>query len=296
MATAKKPARKAPVKKTKSVSAKATKKTVSKKTVAKAEVTAPKTKTRSAFDVIYDFLRGSILVYAAVAAAVVVFVTMPASKIVLTVQAPDLLADTSGKVLAPASEVLFNLQPQHLLAVMFGLSAVGSLLLATRLKRMYKAGVDNKTSGLRWLIIGITGGISLQFVSLLSGITDAATLKMTAGLVLATVLLSWLAERENAVAGKTKWLAYVSSLVVGVMAWLAVIGSLLGTLIYGSQNFAWYVYAISGVVLLGFIGFAITQYRQIKGLTGDYMSAEQNYWRIDFLYKLAAAAILIAAL
>jgi hypothetical protein len=301
MANAKKSSKKSVAKKPKSVSVRATKKTVTKKAPVKTTVQEttlkPKVKkSRSPMDVINDFMRGSVLIYAALAVAVVAFVTSAASKITLTVQAPDLLTDSSGKVLAPATEVLFNLTPQYWLSAMFGLSALGSLLLATRFRAKYRAGIDNKTSGLRWIVIGLTAGLSLQFVSLLAGVSDLAVLKMTAGLILATALLGWLSERENSVANSPKWLAYVSSLITGFIAWLAILGSLIGTFIYGKENFAWHVYAISAVVLLGFIGFAVVQYRHIKGRSASFLAVEQNYWRVDFLYKLVLAAIVIAAL
>lgn len=296
MATAKKSARKSPVKKSKTASARTTKKSVSKKATVKKSAVTAKTKARSPFDTVQDFLRGSILVYFALAAAVVAFASSAASKITLTVSAPDLLADPGGEVLSSASEFLANLQPQHLLATMLGISAAGSLLLVTQLNRKYRAGVDNKTSGFRWLYIGITAALSLEFVSLLVGVTDLMVMKMTAGLVLATALFSWLSERENATAGGPKWLAYSASLITGIFAWLAILGALIGTSVYSAVNFEWHVYAISAVVLLGFIGFAVNQYRSIKGRIADYMIVEQNYWRADFLYKLAVAAIVIAAL
>lgn len=111
-----------------------------------------------------------------------------------------------------------------------------------------QAGIKNEVSSLRWLALGISGGLTVEFIGLLTGVYDVLVLKATFALLLVTTLLGVIAERDNKNPEKLK-LAYGLSLFTGVVAWVPIIGSLIGTALYGSQALEAYVYGVAGVTL-----------------------------------------------
>lgn len=202
-----------------------------------------------------------------------------------------------GNVLGPAYKTLATLEIRYLLAAIFVISAIFSLLLASRLRKTYEAGVNNSTSGLRWFLSGITLALTLELTSWIGGVRDLITLKLVAGLVLATAILAWMNERENK-GSKKHYTAFGLSLFTGVMAWLPLAASLVGTALYGITNFSWYVYTLSALVLLGFISIAMDQYRHARdGISAKgYLQLEGKYLSTDFLIKFALFIVLIFAL
>lgn len=239
----------------------------------------------------------SALLYLAFAIVSAVLISASAVAVRLGIQSRDEFAGSGTVVLGPASEVLYNLNPAYVLTAALLVSALASVLMASRLRTVYEASVTNRTSGLRWLALGVSAGLTLEFVNLLAGINDMAVLKLSAFLILVTALLSFMAERENVGVARPKWLAFSLSLVTGALAWLPLAGTLVGTSIYGMERFGWHVYAISAVLLLGFTAIAFNLYKQIKnGSAGDYFTAEERYLRIDLFTKVVVFIIAISAL
>lgn len=305
MATAKKSQVKKPVKKATATAKKSTKKAAAKKPAVKAAVspaaattkaTLNKKRVLSPLERLRSMHLISAIFYTIFAVFTAFFVSAAGTQVYLSFQARDTLANTPNVVLTPAAEVLANVQYRYVLMALLLLSALGSLLLATKLRARYEASVNYGVSGMRWILMGVTAAITLQFVSLLSGVQDLMTLKTVAGLIFVTTLLGWLAERENRGARDTKWLAYVASLVTGALAWLPLIGSWIGTSLYGEERFSWYVYALGAVTMAGFIGFALNQYAHLKKANLEYTYLEERYIRIDQLTKIAIVAIIFSAL
>lgn len=240
-------------------------------------------------------LAAAFLVFAALAAF---FIETVAQAITLNVQTRDIFSTTADKVvLGPANEVLFNIQPKYLLVASLLISVVGALLLATKLRSRYELTLANRTSGFRWAITGISSAFLLSYVYLLAGITDLATLKMGGAMILATALFAFLADRENVATVKTKWLAFTASCFTGAMAWYPVVAVFIGTALYGNERFGWHVYAIAAVTLVGFSGFALRQYQQLRaGAQKDYLASEAGYLNTDLLTKFAVVLISLIAL
>ncbi|HEX5796785.1 MAG TPA: hypothetical protein VFX86_00155 [Candidatus Saccharimonadales bacterium] len=209
----------------------------------------------------------------------------------------DEIASTSDTVLGPAYTTLATVEIRYLMAVIFLLGAFFSLLLATKLRKVYESGVKNSTSGVRWLLTGITFALILELVSVLGGVSDVFTLKLIAGLILATSILAWLAERENK-GSKNNFYAFALSVFTGFIAWLPLAGSLIGTALYGDTAFDWHVYALAVLVLFGFTSIGLSQYRQVRdGISAKgYLQLEGKYVSSDFLIKLAVFAVLLLAL
>lgn len=205
--------------------------------------------------------------------------------------------ELSSAGIGPAYRLLANVEIRYLLAAIFVISAVFSLLLATRLRNTYEAGVKNSTSGTRWVLSGITLALVLEFVTLVGGIGDLLTLKLVGGLVFTTALLAWLSERQNK-GTKKQYAIFGLSVFTGVIAWLPLAGSLLFTAIYGVVNFKWYVYLLAALVLIGFLNIARNQYKHAKnGVSAKgYLQLEGKYLSVDFLIKLALFAVVLIAL
>lgn len=223
----------------------------------------------------------------------VIFLSSTSVSLLLSHSAKDELASTED-ALGPAFTNLFNVEIRYLLAAVFGLSAIFSLLLATKLRNQYETGIKNKVSTLRWIFLGITSALTLEITSIFAGVTDVTTLKLIAGLVLVTSILGWLSEAQNK-SGAKQYAPFYLSLFTGALAWIPLVSSLIGTSLFGIQSFSWYVYVLAAVVLTGFISIALNQYRYIKGVAGEYIDVEGRYVSTDFLIRLALFVITFIA-
>lgn len=291
--TAKKPAKT----KAKSAAAKSSaKKTVAKKTNVKVTKNTKLDKSVTAAK-LYKFNLFAAASYVVFAILSVVLLSKETVSVVLTHATKDELASSSTIVLGSALKTLVTVELRYSLAALFIISAIFSLLLATRLRKQYEAGIKNATSGLRWIFMGITLGLVLEIITLLAEVQDAMTLKMVTGLVVVTTVLAWLAERENKNT-KKKYAIFNLSIFTGVLAWFPLVGSLVGTSIFGITNFGWHVYVLSAVVLTGFLTICLTQYKRIRdGVNAQgYLQNEGKYVSTDFLIKLAVFGIILVAL
>lgn len=307
--TAKKPARKTTKKPTKrTAKASTARKTTAKKAVIEKKASAKNvgvkvSSSRSARRVLTPLERvrsihiTSVFTQVFFAILTLFFMSPAGAELLLSHSARDRFVSQDQVVLAPASEVLFNVEYRYILMAILLLGALGSLLLATRLRAGYEKALIFGASGMRWILFGITSALILEFVSFMAGIQDVMTLKTIAGLVIATTLFSWIADRENVNSRNPKWLAYGAGLFTGFVAFLPLIGSLIGTSLYGEERFGWHVYALAGVILLGFIGYALNQYRSIKKKNAlEYTFIEQRYLRIDQILKFVIVLIVFSAL
>ncbi len=294
-------ATKTTVKKTPAKSVRATKtaKTVPVVTTKKADVST-KSAQRTALTPL-ERLRSlhisKAVIYLLGAGLILGFVKAVEATVTLGIVARDEFASQQNTVLTPAHEVLYNIDPRYVLVTSLGLAALGSILLATKLRNRYEATLSGRTSGFRWVILGVSAALTLTFVNMLAGVHDMATLKLAGGLIFLTTMLSWLAERDNIGAVKPKWLAYIVALFAGALALLPLIGSLIGTTLFSEERFGWHVYALAAVMIIGFIGFALTQYRSLRRGPADvYLETEERYLRIDMLTKFAIVLIVLLAL
>lgn len=288
-------AKKTTAKKTKARS-KATAKVAAAKT-AEAKATSKNADRSVTKQRLYNFNLFAALANIIFAVLSVIFVSKQTADITTAYTTKNDLASSAGNVLGPAYKTLATVEIRYLLAGIFVISAILSLLLATRLRKNYEAGVTNSNTLIRWVFTGISLGLILEFITLLGGIGDIATLILAGGLVFTTCVLAWMNERDNKGA-KKNYAAFALSLYTGIIAWFPLAGSIKGTYLYGNANFSWYVYALAAVVLVGFISIARNQYRHAKnGVSAKgYLQLEGVYLSTDFLIKLAVLAIVLIAL
>lgn len=297
MATARKKSTKKSPSKRKSAAAKTTNKRTTKKTAKAAPATPAKAVSR--FDLLRRFHLFSAAVSVVIAVLAIALLSSQTVDLTATYSAPDPIVVTGEgqSTLGTAYETIFTVEFRYGVAALFVVAAVLSLLLATKLRHRYEAGIKNATSFYRWLFAGVVFGLLIELVTVLAGVQDLATLKTVVGLVIATTVLGYLAERDQK-AGASHWGAYSLSLLTGLLAWMPAIVAMIGTHLYGLENYDWHVYALAVVVFFASVRFAAMQYRYIKYPTQhkDYVLVEEKYLSNEMFAKLAFAAIVFIAL
>lgn len=208
----------------------------------------------------------------------------------------ELLSLTTGKTaFVHASQSLFDIQIRWMVVAILAISATASLLVATRMKNKYEKAIANKVVPARWISMGIIVALMVEVTALLSGVSDIATLKLLAGLVLITCALGWVTEKRLKQSGRPVWSEFVLSIITGALPWLLIGSYAVSTWMYGLIRYPWFVYALLGSTLIGFSLLAYNQYKYISGWK-NYLIVERNYLLIGTATQVAFAAILILGL
>lgn len=241
----------------------------------------------------------SIILYLGLAVAAVMLMKPTALPVTITHLTNDALLSQNGTVFAHADRALFDVEVRWLVAAMLGLSLVLPVLYLTKLKAFYTEHLAHRrVIGLRWLDLGVSGGLMIGVITMLIGYTDFVAIKLMADLLVITCLLGWLAERQNEKASQPAWSAYGLSLVTGTLPWLAIGLTKVSTLWFGGVRSPWYVYAVCVSTLVGFVLLGLNQLNQHRRLKAwqDYAGVERNYLTIAMLTKVAFAGILLVGL
>ncbi|HEX5456049.1 MAG TPA: hypothetical protein VFW77_01650 [Candidatus Saccharimonadales bacterium] len=283
----------------KTTAKKTTKKTAGAKSSAKSvSKQAPAAKNNEGMvtlEKLYKFNLFSTIVNLAFAVLSVLFVSRNTVDFTLAHATKDALSGSSA--MGPAYKILATVEIRYLMAFIFVLGAIFSLLLATKLRKNYEAGVKGSAAGWRWASMGITLGLILELATILGGIGDIFTLKLVGTLTFTAAILAWLNEKQNK-GTKKQYAVFALGVFTGFAAWVPLAGSLLGTALYGAANFSWYVYTLAVLVLIGSLSIGLNQYRHARdGVTAKgYLQLEGKYLSTDFLVKLAVFAVLLIAL
>lgn len=282
--------------KAKTAAAKTTR--ASKTTKAAKPVSATVVKNRKTTAITTKSIRKLHLVKALIAAALAVAagLLMDSSSYALNIgyQAKDeLLSLTAGQTaFVQGSQPLMDVQVRWLVVAILGLSALFSLLAATRLRTRYEANLANSVSPLRWLGMGVTSALIVETVALVSGVSDIFTLKLLAGLMLVTCALGWVTEKRFKQAGRPIWSDFNISIVTGALPWILIGSYAVSTWVYGLIRYPWFVYAVMGAALIGFTLYCANQYKHLAGWR-NYLVIERNYVLLALVTQAAFAAILI---
>jgi hypothetical protein len=210
--------------------------------------------------------------------------------------AKDAFASTGSTVFGPAYKTLCEIEIRYILAFIFGLSAVFSILLVTRLQKRYEVQLASSVSVIRWIFTAITLGLILELVTKLAQVDSIVTLKTTGALVVVTVILWIVSEGQNK-GSKGKMSAFYLSLITLFLAVMPLLVSLAASGIYGMERFGWHVYALATTVVVGLAVLALSQYKASKnGVSKEgYLHLEGRYQNIDYLIKLLVLVILLTA-
>lgn len=275
---------------TRSASTRTTKATKSKAVVTKVKVTKPVQRNLLTLPNLH--IAGAVVLFGLAVAA---WLLMQSASYVITSthQTNDVFLSEGQTVFVSVSRALFDVDIRVLLLTLLTLSLVPPILYLTRLKAYYTDRVKRgRVLGSRWIDLAVSGALMVEIVALLAGITDVMMLKLMGGLVGATAALSWIAERQNNGARQPVWSAFMISLFTGVLPWIAIATTLIHTILYGMVRHPWYVYALAGVTLLGFLLTALNQKLNYKRRM-PYETVERNYQLVSILTKSAFAVILI---
>lgn len=226
----------------------------------------------------------------------VIFMSKETVVTYLPYAAKDEFASTTSTVFGPAYKALCEVEIRYILAFIFGLSAVFSLLLATRLKKKYESQVANSSSILRWVFTGISLGLLLDLSSVLTQVNNAVTLKTVGLLVVVTSILWVISEKQNK-GTKDKLSIFYLSLFTLLIAVMPLVVSLIASAVYGAERFGWHVYAFALVVVAGLLALSIKQYKYAKnGVSAkSYLELEGKYLSVDYLVKFSTFIIFLIA-
>lgn len=233
------------------------------------------------------------------AGALIYFLREVTVPVTVSFMTKDALVSQDQTVFVNGLRNWFNAPIGYMAALALLVSAVVAILRVTKYSEDYAKRVQKASDGLKWIELGITSAIIIEVVALLAGVSDAVSVKVAAGLIVATCALGWLADRQNeGTVKKSDWRAFNISLLTGLLPWLFIIGSFVFTYVYGVVRMPWYSYALAGAVLAGFAGFALNQMLNIRRYDQwkQYAFVERNYLLIDTALKAAFAVILVVGL
>ena len=237
------------------------------------------------------------LVFAGLAGAAAYFMNATSYSLTVGHAAKDeLIALTQGTTqFVSGSESLFDIELRWVVVGIMAIAALLSLLAATRLRRRYEAAAASGISSMRWIGWGVTTALMMATIALVSGVSDIWTLKVIAGLMIATCALAWVAEKRVVQAGRPIFSEFNVSLLTGSLPWIIILGYALSTWVWGLIRYPWFVYALYVSMIVGFMLLTANQYKRITGWKNTLV-LDRNYLVIGLATKAAFAIILILGL
>ncbi|MEO8863169.1 MAG: heliorhodopsin HeR [Candidatus Saccharimonadales bacterium] len=276
-----------------------TKKATKKTTKATAVKAANKPTTKVTIRTTKNPLRSLFLASAALSAVLAVmagwFMNQMSYQVFGSFLTKNTILSKTETVFAPAIRVIAEVELRWILVGVMVLSALLSLLIATRLRTRYEALVKAKISLLRWIDMAIVSALIVEVVALLNGVQDLATLKLLGGLTIVACVLGWLAERRRLDTNGGVKATYTLGAIVGVMPWVVIASYMLQTVAYGQVRSPWYVYAATAATFIGLLLYARNHFSQLKGKV-SYQIAERRAVLISTTMKFAFAIVLIVGL
>ncbi len=230
--------------------------------------------------------------------AILAGVLMSSKNYPLTVgyMAKDQLASDNGTVYAIAAQGIYDIELRWIVVGILVLSSIVPLLYRSRWEKPYSEAVrTTRRVPWRWFDYGVTMGLTLEVVALISGVQDMFVLKLIGGLVFVTCMLGLIAERQNNTGEKFVRSAFYASIFSGVLPWVLIASYAVATVTYGETWAPWYVYASYVATIVGFSLLALNQWKSHRK-RGDYIATERNYVLVNLLTKAAFAIILIVAI
>ncbi len=207
--------------------------------------------------------------------------------------AKDELTSTTEAVLVPAVQAVYDVELRWLVIATLVVSAILPILYLTKLTNRYSAYLkETRMLPLRWIDFAVTGALIVETTALVNGASDLPTLKLLAGLVIATALIGLIAERQNNEVATPVRSAYLTSLFTGLLPLLFIAVYMTATAVYGTTQLPWYAYALFAVVLFQYVAWMRNMRMHLRG--ANNLIIERNYLAISLLTKAAFAIVLIA--
>ncbi len=212
----------------------------------------------------------------------------------ITVRYPsvDQLATTANKhqVLATATRHLFDVRLSYVAVAFLLIFAAGHMYAATSGKKKYLASLERGVNKIRWLTIGLGGGLILTTLSLMSGLNDLTTLSFIWMSVFLASLLALSVELLGANrSGLHKLLAVLAG-VGAVMPWVVIIKSVVAAAAYGGHvpAYLWAVYASTFIFSGAFVMATAFRWKG-RGQWTNVVYTEKMYLLLGFAMASAVA-------
>lgn len=207
----------------------------------------------------------------------------------------DTLASSAAghTVLAPASQVVHNLNVAYIIAAFFFVAAITHGLMATKYRVRYEAELKKGLNRVRWLEYALGASLMLVAVAIISGIYDVGTLFLVFVLTAVTSLLGLMMELSNPLPSRRapEWMSYWAGCFTSVAPWLVILGTIIAAQLYGSGDVPGYVYAIYVSIGVLFAGYGAHMYLHYKkqGKWASYYYTERGYMLLGLVAKTVLA-------
>jgi hypothetical protein len=231
------------------------------------------------------------LVLLAEAIAIIIIGTSRTVEITMQYLAKDALAaEVSGNVqFAAASRHVVDLRLSWVVAGFLAVFALTMILSATVWRKHYENWLFRGVNRLRWVGLGVGGGLIFTTVAKLSGVTDAGTLTLIFGSVVLAGLLAAAVEFVGADRRLRRFLGWGAILAV-FLPWLVFARNGAGAAMYGG-SLPLYLYFLYASVTLLVVAAGRALYLRVnqRGKWNSASYTEKMFMRLSF-----AAATIVA--
>ncbi len=193
-------------------------------------------------------------------------------------------------VLVPAAHTLLSLNLAYAVAAFFLVSVVVHLAIATVYQKRHKTDLAHGMNCARWIEHGLSVGIMMVVIGLLSGIYDISSMVMILVLVSLTSLVGPLMEHTSRGHDRRSRGTYLVGYLAAITPWIVFAIYAISASAYGDGVPA-FVYWIYLSIFILFNSFAINMYLQYKrkGRWADYLYGERIYMILSLITKTVLA-------
>jgi hypothetical protein len=190
-------------------------------------------------------------------------------------------------VMATAVKHLFDVNLAVLVATFFFVAALTHLLIATKCRAQYESDLARRFNRARWIEYGVSGGVMLVVMGLLSGMSDLSSLVMLFALSLIAGVVGLSVELHT---GKTRTVLFWLSCLVGLVPWAVFAIYIYGAHVGGGHipGFLYAVYATM-FVLSALLAYVLHKAGSQQGRWGNYLYSERAFIVLSFVIKAALA-------
>lgn len=206
---------------------------------------------------------------------------------------PDPVAsELAGEsVLATATRQLFDVDLVHIVAAFLLIAALGHALAASVYRGQYESGLKRKVNRLRWLESGLSAGVMLTAVAVLSGVTDLSLLiAVLASKIIADLALLAL-DTYNQSKTKPSRFAVAAGGIAALIPWVVLAIYAWASNAYGNGGMPMFVYGVFATSLILFGAMGVNMYLQYKktGKWKDYLYGERAFIVLGFAVNTLVA-------
>jgi hypothetical protein len=198
-------------------------------------------------------------------------------------------------VLVSATHHLFDTSLGCLVALFLLVSAVTHFLAATYLRKIYEKNFAKRINSVRWVGNGISIGLLLVAVGLVSGIQDFAMLVVLFALSLGMNGLYAITEKHYQNSSSANKCTYWIGSSAGFLAWLVLVMYAWGAHIYG-VGVTPYLHVVYPIIFVLFGATTVGLYFQLqkKEKWTDFVYSERVFLIINFSAQTALAWLIFA--